>query len=75
MFSNLIKKMFAAFFNARKCQKRISVKTGKNIVMDDDENIVFQNFSTHPGYSPDFGFNSRQILDITYQLRIVKHLI
>ena len=53
MFSNLIKKMFAAFFNARKCQKRISVKTGKNIVMDDDENS-FSEFFHPPRLSPLF---------------------
>ena len=40
MFSNLIKKILAAFFDARKSvKKRISEKTGKNIVMEDDENI------------------------------------
>ena len=41
MFSNLIfKKMLAAFFDARKSVKKsISEKTGKNIVMEDDENI------------------------------------
>ena len=32
--------MFAAFFDTRKSvKKRISEKTGKNIVMEDDENI------------------------------------
>ena len=41
MFSNLIfKKMLPAFFDARKSVKKsISEKTGKNIVMEDDENI------------------------------------
>ena len=35
-----IKKMLAAFFDARKSvKKRISKKTCKNIVMEDDENI------------------------------------
>lgn len=32
--------MLAAFFNARKSvKKRITEKTGKNIVMEDDENV------------------------------------
>ena len=41
MFSNLIfKKMLPAFFDARKSVKKsISEKTGKNIVMEDVENI------------------------------------
>ena len=40
VFKSHIKQILAAFFDARKCvKKRISEKTGKNIVMEDDENI------------------------------------
>ena len=40
VFKPHIKQILAAFFDARKSvKKRISEKTGKNIVMEDDENI------------------------------------
>ena len=40
VFKPHINKMLAAFFNARKSvKKRITEKTGKNIVMEDDENV------------------------------------
>ena len=40
VFKPHINEMLAAFFNARKSvKKRITEKTGKNIVMEDDENV------------------------------------